>query len=319
MSSIESPDSAVAIADATARLERRLRAGEATTTDPARCTSNVPRWWRDGIAAFAVFGDGLMSFPASEPAQFSRPVTLFSAEEMSVSAGGEFVPFAWVDGGVNVAVVHDRAPYPVAVVAPDGAGAGRRLASSLVAFLDALEPQTLCMLVSAAGRRRIELYGDRGVLIEQRGRIEPREFDSDNDVGAQVATFLSSAIQAGFRVASCPMRMRALIARFMNTVARARDVKPEIRAQRLLDNLRESEMIELSKPVDMEAFVDDIARFLERHGHGFDVTGRPPVKFARRFADWLLEHTSVEEVFADDAQMVDAFVVDRRVSTQTGQ
>ncbi len=293
------------------RLAGRLRPGEAEAIDGSVSTVMVPAWWRDGLAMSAVFGEGILSLSSPAPDQFSRPVTLFSAQDVSVSAGGQYVPFAWLDGGVNVAVVRDRAPYPVAVVPPDGSQDGEPVADSLIDFIDRLQAPTVCLLVSPAGRRRIELSGERGLLIEHHGRTHSLEFDTDEQVGAHVAAFLADAIRTGFQVVSCPVRMRPLVARFVGTVAQARTVKPEIRASLAVRYLRDQQLIELVEDADIEDLIDEVARLFERHNPSWDVTGRPPAAFARRFTDWLLERDTVEDLYIDDAQMMEAFVLDR--------
>lgn len=302
-----------AIRAACERLSERLRFRQAGAIEPATATATVPHWWRAGMAGWRIFGDGLLALASPGGDDFSRAVTLFDGREISVSAGGESLPFAWIDGGINVAVVVTRAgesglgPGPVYIGPPDGSHAAEPAAESLVAFLDRLQPQTLCLLAGPAGRRRIELCGERMVRIERAGRVHTRSFASDDEVGSFVGRFLSESIDDGLRVVSCPARMRPLVASYSGTVSRARDVPPEVRAQRVIEQLLAAEQLELIERVDIEQFIDDCARFLESENPVFRPSGRPSDKFTRRFLDWLLGHAAVDDLYVDDDGLAAAF------------
>ena len=301
------------------RLAERLHMREAQVVDGDLAVGHLPAWWRQGLARCRVFGDGLLSWPVAGQASFSRPVSLFSAREISVSAGGEFLPFAWLDGGARIAVVQERGLRPVAAVPPDGSSDGERLTDSLVDFLDALQPQTLCLLTSPAGRRRIEICGERTLLVERAGRIAPHTCASDDDMGRTIARFLSDAIDDGLQVISCPARMRPLIAGYSGLRMQASQVAPEVRAQRVIEHLLENELLELVEtPASrteagrrelIEDLVDEVGRFLERENPRWSASGKPSGKFTRRFADWLAEHRLVEDLYADDATVAASFVL----------
>lgn len=287
-----------AVGAAAERLAARLRRRQATRTDVSACAPQVPGWWRHGLAGAAIFGDGLASLPAAEPDGFSRPVAFLSAAEISMVAGGEYVPVAWLDGGAAVALVHDRDDRPVVAVGLEdmhGPRSPAPLAGSLVAFLDALEPQTVCRLAGPGGQIAIELCGDLSLLVEERGQVRRQDFDSAEEVGEYVALLLDQAIEAGMRLRFCSARLRPLIQE-RSALAQARpDAAPELRAQATIRRLLDAGQLELRDSDDEEALedlIDDAARFLERHGRARNL--------ARRFGDWLSQHPAVIDVYADD-------------------
>lgn len=309
-----------AVRAAAERLCERLRFRDAEAGDGAAATTIVPRWWRVGMADCHIFGDGLLSWPGSDEGHFSRAVTLFDGREISVSAGGDYLPFAWIDGGVDVAIVAIRGavtsgsgPGPVYVGPPDGARPAQLMAESLVAFLDGLRPQTLCLLAGSAGRRRIEICGERMLLIERAGQVRTQTFASDDEVGRFVGKFLSDSIDDGLRVVSCPARMRPLVAGYSGEVAQARTVAPEVRAERVIQSLLADDLLDLVEDVEVEVeqfveqFVDQVARYLDSEAPRFGPSGRPSDKFARRFIDWLIGHAAVDDLYADDEQVAAAF------------
>ena len=308
-----------AIRAAAERLSERLQYRDAQVIDPSQATALVPRWWRTCLAACRIFGDGHMSWSSPDEGPFSRAVTLFDGSEISVSAGGEFLPFAWIDGGVEVAIVATRAvgaaaggPGPVFVGPPDGARPPRAMADSLVAFLDALQPQTLCLLAGPTGRRRVEICGERTLRIERAGRIHTEAFASDDEVGRYVGRFLSDGIDDGLRVVTCPARMRPLVAGYAGEVAKARAVAPEVRADQVIKRLLADELLEFIEDTDVEQFIDEAARFMEKEGATFLPSGRPSDRFARRFISWLLGHRAVDDLYADDEQVALAFLPPER-------
>jgi hypothetical protein len=291
-----------AVEAAAQRLAMRLSEREASSADLATCAESVPLWWRRGLAGAAVFGDGLMSLPGADALGFSRPVTLLSASEISAVAGGEYVPLAWLDGGSSVALVHDRAARPVFAVAMDQAqGAAQaatppeRLAPSLVAFLDALMPQTVCRLTGEGTQATVELAGELSLLVEINGEVEQRTFDSPGAVGEYVAEFLDQAIESGMRLRYCSARLNPLIHARASWMAARLEVMPEVRARAAIQHLIADQRLVLeedSDPETIEDLIDEAARFLERHGHGQHA--------AERFADWLSQHPAVNDLYADD-------------------
>lgn len=287
-----------AVQAAAQRLAQRLSLREASPADAAGCPDTVPLWWRRGLAGAAIFGDGLMSLPGADALGFSRPVALLSASEISAVAGGEYVPLAWLDGGAAVALVHDRARRPVVAMTVDhGQGSSRPepLAGSLVAFLDALMPQTVCRLVGAGAQATIELAGDLALLVEVGGVVERRSFSSVDAVGEFVADFLDQAIESGLRLAFCSARLHPLIHARAAWMAARSEIMPEVRARAAIQHLMADQRLVLEDDSDdetLEDLIDEAARFLERHGHG--------VHAAERFADWLSQHPAVSDVYADD-------------------
>jgi hypothetical protein len=318
-----------AVRDAAERLAQRLSLRAGQTADLSVCSPAVPAWWREDMADYRIFGDGLLSLepgpgPGHERA-FSRPVDLFSAAEISAHAGAEYVPLAWADGATNVILVHDRGQLPVFISPIGGATAGalvgqplgepwgdtlaEPLADSLVAFLDALRPRTLCDFIGPDERRRIELIGERTLLVGHGGHMEEHTFSDDDDVGAVMAGFLSDAVNAGLRVVSCPAEMRPMIAEFAGTLARGRQPAPEERARTAILALCARGELEFSADdIDLDEFIDQASRWLERHGQGWGKDGRPPLELVRKFGEWLIEQPAVEEVFADDEALAEAFV-----------
>src|SRR5690606_26946622 len=117
------------------------------------------------------------------------------------AAGGEYVPLAWVDGGAFVALVHDSGARPAGLVAPSAPMRtieAEPVAASLVDFLDALIPQTVCRFTGASGASAtMELVGETVLLIERHGEVSRREFASADEVGEYVATFIADALDAG--------------------------------------------------------------------------------------------------------------------------
>ncbi len=149
----------VAVRAATDRLIARLHRRQAHAMDPAQCAPVIPIWWRQALAPAAIFGNGLLSLPTDSPTAFSRPIELMPAAEIAPSAGGEYLPIAWADGGLSLVLVHDRGLRPVVLVSLTANGpnadvvpstnplhqqSGQLIADSLVAFIDMLEPQTVC-------------------------------------------------------------------------------------------------------------------------------------------------------------------------------
>jgi hypothetical protein len=287
-----------AVGTAAERLAARLSLRSAGRADVSRCPETVPAWWRQGLANAAVFGDGLMSLPAAEPLGFSRPVAFLSADEIAAVAGGEYVPVAWLDGGTAVALVHDRGDRPV-VAAPIGemqaAGASEPLADSLVAFLDALMPQTVCRLAGPGRQTTIELSGELSLLVEQDGVVSQHRFESAEAVGELVADLLDQAIEAGMRLRFCSARLRPLIQTRAALATAAPAVMPEERARAAIQHLVADGRLALEDEEDREALedlIDDAARFLEKHAGERHLV--------HRFADWLSQHEAVTDLYADD-------------------
>lgn len=296
---------------ASQRLAHRLERRAAHQVDAAACMRPVPAWWSQGLATVAIFGDGLLSLPASEPDTFSRPVAFLSPGELSTTAGGEYVPVAWMDGGKSVAVVHDRGSLPVVSAAIDpisgqadaSSGGDSLLADSLVEFLDALRPQTVCRFVAGKARRTIELDGQRSLLIERDGTVERVGFESDAILGDRVASFVIDALDAGMEVAFSPARLRQLIAARQRAPA-SPDIPPELRAAAAIRRLLESESLDLVAPGErgrdeqIEDLVDAAARFLERNERRRNIV--------KVFAEWLAQHDDVDDLYADDDAVRDA-------------
>jgi hypothetical protein len=291
-----------AVEAAAQRLAARLSHRQASPVDAVElrgCPDSVPLWWRRGVAGAAIFGDGLMSLPGADALGFSRPVTLLSAAEIAAVAGGEYVPLAWLDGGAAVALVHDRAARPVVAVSVDqmqgGPARPEPLADSLVAFLDALMPQTVCRLTGPGSQATVELSGELSLLVEHDGLVEQRSFDSAEAVGEFVAEFLDQAIEAGLRLAFCSARLHPLIHARAAWMAARSEVMPEVRARAAIQHLLAEQRLELEEdasPETLEDLIDEAARWLERHGHG--------QRAAERFADWLSQHPAVNDLYADD-------------------
>jgi hypothetical protein len=315
-----------AVRAAAQRLAQRLRHRDAGRASLQECSDAVPSWWREGMADAAIFGDGLLSLPAAGDDGFSRPVTLLSAAEISTTAGGEYVPLAWVDAGTEgsaaIALVRDQGDLPVAVreVTPearnakDGLGAAQGatdarpepVAESLVAFLDMLMPQTLCRFVAGDAKRSVELCGEHSLLIERDGQIERRDFDSADEVGEFVAAFMSEALDAGMRTVCCPANMRPLVAGYISqrggqpeSQVSGQAVPPEVRAQMAVQRLLAADTLELVEDASLDQLVDDAARFLERQGRAAG-NGQATLALARRFVEWLLQHPAVDDLYADD-------------------
>ncbi|WP_428261729.1 hypothetical protein [Haliangium sp.] len=314
-----------AVRAAAERLAARLSRRAGRPAELTDCTAAVPMWWREGIADVPIFGDGLASIPATEDGSFSRPVSFLSAREISMVAGGEYVPVAWLDGGVTVALVHDRGALPVVAVAladmqradPSGAE-GVPLAPSLVAFLDALAPQTVCRLEAPGSHLMMELIGDSSLLVEHAAGLEQHDFDSTDDLGSFVASFLEQAIEAGYRLGFCSALLRPVIeARVAAVDASAADL-PETRARTAILWLLADGSLELEgmdepddddddidnvddasddltvsvDPEQLEDLIDAAARFLERNGRSRNL--------AKRFAEWLSQQPGVVDLYADD-------------------
>jgi hypothetical protein len=291
-------DIVAAVGTAADRLAARLRLRTASRADVSACAEAVPAWWRQGLATAAVFGDGLMSLPAAEPLGFSRPVAFLSASEISAVAGGEYVPLAWLDGGTAVALVHDRGDRPV-LAAPIGEvqrpGGSQPLAGSLVAFLDALMPQTVCRLAGAGHQITIELGGELSLLVEEDGAVSQRAFASAEAMGEYVADVLDQAIEAGMRLRFCSARLRPLIQGRAALAAAAPAILPEERARAAIQRLVADGRLALEDEEDREALedlIDDAARFLEKHAGERHLV--------HRFADWLSQHEAVTDLYADD-------------------
>jgi hypothetical protein len=312
-----------AVRAATQRLAQRLRQRDAVRAALQECSDAVPSWWREGVADAAIFGDGLLSLPAQNKDDFSRPVTLLSAAEISTAAGGEYVPLAWVDpgtaGSAAIALVHDQGDLPVAVrevgdevrntpgaLGEEQGAAGARpepVADSLVEFFDMLMPQTLCRFVSGDTQRSVELCDERSLLIERDGQIERREFDSPDEVGKFVAAFMSEALDAGMRTVCCPANMRPLVAGYVSQPGDQAPgqaaVAPEVRAQVAFQRLLAAETLELVEDANLDQLIDDAARFLERQSRAAG-SGQVTLALARRFVEWLLQHPAVDDLYADD-------------------
>lgn len=291
-------DLVAAVGTAAERLAARLSLRSASCADVSTCAETVPAWWRQGLAAAAVFGDGLMSLPAAEPMSFSRPVAFLSADEISAVAGGEYVPVAWLDGGTAVALVHDRDDRPVVAVAIgelQHPGKAQPLADSLVAFLDALMPQTVCRLAGPGRQTTIELSGELSLLVEEDGVVAQHTLESAEAVGELVADVLDQAIEAGMQLRFCSARLRPLIQSRAALAAAAPPVLPEERARAAIQHLLADGRLALEDEEDREALedlIDDAARFLERH--------QGERHLVHRFADWLSQHQAVTDLYADD-------------------
>jgi hypothetical protein len=312
-----------AVRAAAQRLAQRLRHRDAGRAVLQECSDAVPSWWREGVAGAAIFGEGLLSLPAASEGDFSRPVTLLSAAEISTAAGGEYVPLAWVDAGAEgksaIALVRDQGDLAVAVrevtagdarAALDESAAGAQpdtVADSLVEFLDMLMPQTLCRFASGDAQRSVELCGERSLLIERDGKVERRDFDSADDVGTFVATFMSEALDAGMRTVCCPASMRPLVAGYMaqrggqagGQVSGQAAVPPEIRAQMAIQRLVATETLELVEDANLDQLIDEAARYLERQSRAAG-NGQVTLALARRFVEWLLQNPAVDDLYADD-------------------
>ena len=296
---------------ASERLARRLERREAHRVDVSTCSGAVPDWWRQGLAEAAVFGDGLLSLPSYEPDTFSRPVAFLSAAEITTTAGGEYVPLAWMDGGKSVAVVRDRGALPVIAAAMDhlsgpisgDAPGDELLADSLVEFLDALRPQTVCRFVAPGDERAIELQGELALLIEQGGAVALHHFESDKDVGERVASFVIEALDAGMQVAFSPARLRQLIAARQRAPADP-EIPPEVRAAAAIRRLLDKTSLELVPPgsrdpdEQIEDLIDAAARFLEKNQRRRNIV--------KAFAEWLAQHDEVDDLYADDDAVRDA-------------
>jgi hypothetical protein len=284
------------------RLAARLSLRSPGRTDVSACAETVPAWWRQGLASAAVFGDGLISLPAAEPLGFSRPVAFLSAAEISAVAGGEYVPLAWLDGGAAVALVHDRGDRPVVAVAigemqrpGESQSPGEPLAESLVAFLDALMPQTVCRLAGAGHQTTIELSGELSLLVEEDGVVSQHTFETAEAVGEFVADLLDQAIEAGMGLRFCSARLRPLIQTRAALATAAPSIMPEQRARAAIQHLVADGRLALEDEEDREALedlIDDAARFLDRHGGERHLV--------QRFADWLSQHEAVTDLYADD-------------------
>jgi hypothetical protein len=287
-----------AVQAAAERLASRLSLRDASRADLTACADTVPTWWRRGVARAAVFGDGLMSLPKADALGFSRPVTLLSAAEISAVAGGEYVPLAWLDGGTAVALVRDRGSRPVVAVGVDqleGPARSEPLADSLVEFLDALMPQTVCRLSGPDGQATVELCGELSLMVEENGVVVQRDFDSAEAVGEFVADFLDQAIESGMRLRFCSSRLSPLIQARTAWVTSQPEAMPEVRARVAIQHLIADERLVLEddlQPEALEDLIDEAARFLERHGQAQHL--------AQRFADWLSQHPVVNDLYADD-------------------
>lgn len=296
---LSDPTRIQAVLLAAERLAQRLRYRDAEAARLADCSEAVPTWWRQAIAPAAIFGDSLLSLPVPTELAFSRPVTFLSAAEISVAAGGEYVPLAWLDGGHAIALVHDQGSLPVVLVASGLNGdkpEAEPVADSLVQFLDLLMPQTLCRLVGTGTHMSIELCGERSLLVERYGEVERRDFASDDEIGDYVATFLMDALDEGMRVMFCPASMRPLIQAYAGTMQAAL-IPPETRAQAAIQRLIADESLDLRENADLEQLIDDAGRFLERNSQEAEPLSRALVK---RFADWLSQHPLVDDLYADD-------------------
>jgi hypothetical protein len=287
-----------AVSTAAGRLAARLSLRSPGRADVSICAETVPAWWRQGLASAAVFGDGLISLPAAEPLGFSRPVAFLSAEEISAVAGGEYVPLAWLDGGTAVALVQDSGDRPVVAVAIGEVprpGESLPLADSLVEFLDALMPQTVCRLAGNGHQTTIELSGELSLLVEEDGAVSQHTFESAEAVGELVADLLDQAIEAGMRLRFCSARLRPLIQTRAALATAAPAIMPEQRARAAIQHLVADGRLALEDEEDREALedlIDDAARFLDRHGGERHLV--------QRFADWLSQHEAVTDLYADD-------------------
>lgn len=312
----------LAVRRAAERLARRIRRRETFAADLSGCPPTVPAWWRDGLAQAPVFGDGLMSLPPRDDGVFSRPVAFLSPSEISATAGGEYVPLAWMDGGAAIALVHDRDDLTVvsaslgeantpedlvrrgiatAIAVGGGSGDAEVLSGSLIEFLEALVPQTVCRFVGPRGPWTIELSdevaGDLAVVVERDGVIERLEFDSDDALGEHVASFVVEALDAEMEVVFCPARIRRLIA-MRERADMGLDVLPEVRAGAAIRHLLDREELELVPLGDrvrsevVEDLIDAAARFLERNQRRRNLI--------KAFADWLTQHDDVDDLYADD-------------------
>ena len=322
MSGPRDPATVLTVRRAAERLARRIQRRQTFSADLAGCPPTVPVWWREGLALAPVFGDGLMSLPPRGDAAFSRPVAFLSPSEISATAGGEYVPLAWMDGGAAIALVHDRDQLAVvsaaigeantpedlvrrgistAIAMGGGSGDAELIAGSLVEFLDALVPQTVCRFVGPGGPWTIELAdevaGELAVLVERGGAVERLEFDSDDALGEHVANFVVEALDADMDVVFCPARIRHLIA-MRQRADMALDVLPEVRARAAIRQLLERDELELV-PMNgrveaevIEDLIDGAARFLERNQRRRNLI--------KAFADWLTRHEDVDDLYADD-------------------
>ncbi len=293
-----------AVGTAAERLAARLSLRSAGRADVSVCAETVPAWWRQGLAGAAVFGDGLISLPAAEPLGFSRPVAFLAAEEISAVAGGEYLPLAWLDGGTAVALVKDSGDRPVVAVAigeMPRPGESQPLADSLVAFLDALMPQTVCRLARTGHQTTIELSGELSLLVEEDGVVSQHTFETAEAVGEFVADLLDQAIEAGMRLRFCSARLRPLIQTRAALATAAPSIMPEQRARAAIQHLVADGRLALEDEEDREALedlIDDAARFLDRHGGERHLV--------QRFADWLSQHEAVTDLYADDDSVSEA-------------
>ncbi len=310
------PTGTAAVREAAERLAERLQQRQGDVADLDECGPAVPKWWREGLATLPIFGDGLASLPSDDDQAFSRPVSFLSAREITMVAGGEFLPLAWMDGGTTVALVHDDGDLPLVCVALEdmqragGAGArGVPLADRLSDFLDSLRPQTVCRMASPEGSATIELVGDMGLKFELGGVVEEREFDSADEVGAFVAAFLDQVIEAGFQLQYCSSKMRPLVTARIAEVNQRSSFQPESRARAAILHLLADGSLELEEelgvPTDdgdyeldeddleaLEDLIDAAARFLERNGRARNLP--------RRFGEWLSQARGVVDLYADD-------------------
>lgn len=309
----KSADSDAAIAEAAARLADRLSRREGTPAEPPTPGSSVPSWWREGLAEHAIFGNGLLSFPGRDANSFSRPVSFLTAAELSMVAGGEYVPLAWLDGGASVALVHDdKGSLPVIAVSvetlhgtSEGPQEAEALSDSLVSFLDALVPQTVCRMLGPSGQMAIELLGERSLLVEEDETIERRDFPSSDAIGEYMAGFIDRAISAGMSVVFASARLQQHIReRSAQLRPKRRALPPEQRARLAVMQLLADSHLELEEDADedtLEDLIDAAARFLE--------SGSGERNLVQRFADWLSQQPAVVDLYADDETVQAALVV----------
>ncbi|ACY14866.1 hypothetical protein [Haliangium ochraceum] len=307
----KSAESDAEIAAAAARLAERVSRREGQPADLSEDAPTIPSWWREGLAVHAIFGDGLLSFPGRDAHSFSRPVAFLSASELAQVAGGEYVPLAWLDGGAFVALVQNQGTMPVIAVSVEtlqGVSTGPQeaepLTDSLVAFLDALMPQTVCRLVGPKGEVGIELIGERSLLVEEEGQIERRDFPSGDSVGEYMAGFLDRALEAGMNLGFASARLRQhILERIAKLKPKRHAVPPEQRARLAVLQLIADSHLELEEDADedtLEDLIDAAARFLEK--------GSGERNLVRRFADWLAQQPAVVDLYADDDTVQAALV-----------
>lgn len=287
-----------AVRAAADRLAHRLRYRETTRAGLEGCSPAVPLWWKEGLSNAAIFGDGHISLPSVEPDLLSRPVSFLMTSEISVTAGGDYVPIAWIDGGERTALVHDHGELAVVLVEPGTGGAAVTVSPSLVEFLDSLRPQSLCRLAEGEETMSIELRSEHVVLTEHQGVVARHEMHDSGELGEFVATFIRQGLEAGLRPRFCPANLWPIIETYLDVIGGG-ELPPEQHASAVIERLLRGGELLLIEGHDIEDLVDGAARFLEN-----PIKNGVTVTLARRFSDWLLEQPSVDEIYADDETLI---------------